>query len=278
VSTRCLKCHDPSDATLCTNCTIALKVELGDVRALVADLDITLSRQDQLLAPYGNGPGGNENPLPYRPHVTEAAWVLHHTLYSWTNTLDGVQAPRGTFPNRTFPKCVASTGALARHLLVNIPHIRLRVDAGQLADEVTSAIHQARHAIDRPDDRRAYLGPCGAPLKQPGTTCRHEIYGMAWKTIAKCPSCGTTHNIAERQKWLLDVAHDRLGTSTEIAGFLRTAGLRCTPGQIRGYVARGRLQPAPDTHPPLYRMRDVLTAIQDRYAHRKPAAPTKRGA
>jgi hypothetical protein len=265
--THCGKCHDPSDLMLCANCTIALRIELGDVPALLADLDITRSRQDQLTDPTNKHTGGGEIPLPYKLHVSEVVWVLHHTLYSWVATLDGGEpAPRGRFPND-----IPTSSTLARYLLVNVARIRVRTDAGQLADEVTSAIHQARHAIDRPQDDRLFLGPCGEQLPN-HTICRHEIYGVGWKQTTSCPGCGAIHNIADRQRWLLDVAYDRLGTSTEIAGCLRTAGVRCTPSQIRGYVARGRLTPAQDTDPPLYRMRDVLATIQDRYRHRKATA------
>jgi hypothetical protein len=264
---RCGKCKDPTELTLCHNCATALRIELGDVPALLADLDITRSRQDQLLAPYGNMPGSGENPLPFKTNIAEVVWVLHHTLASWVTTLDGGEpAPRGRFPKDT-----PTTAVLARRVLAGVTTICVRADAGQLADEITSAIHQARHAIDRPHDRRQFLGPCAALLPD-HSTCRQEVYGLAWKLTTGCPACGAIHNIADRQKWLLDIAQDRLGTSTEIAGFLRTAGVGCTPSQIRGYVARGRLAPAPDTQPPLYRMRDVLAAIQDRYRHRKPAA------
>jgi hypothetical protein len=250
--TRCGKCHQPSDVFLCTNCTIALRIELDDVASLLADLEITRSRQDQLLGPYGNGPSGSENPLPFKTHITEIVWILHNTLASWADT---TLAP----PSRP----AHHTASLARWLRRHLDDIRLHPDAGQLADEVTSAIHQARRAIDRPDDHRQFLGPCGAQLPD-HTYCLEEVYGVEWIQTTHCPACNTVHNIADRQKWLLDVAQDRLGTSTEIAGYLRTAGVRCTPGQIRGYVARGRLT-ATETSPPLYRMADVLGAIQDRY-------------
>lgn len=252
---RCGKCHHPSDGYLCTDCTIALRIELDDVAELLYDLEITRSRQDQLLAPYGNGPGGSENPLPFKIHVTEVVWILHNTLASWA---DITLAP----PSRP----AHHTASLARWLRRHLDDIRLHPDAGQFADEITSAIHQARRAIDRPNDHRQFLGPCWTELPD-HNHCREEIYGVEAKQHATCPACGTTHNIADRQQWLLTVAQDRLGTSTEIAGFLRIAGVACTPGQIRGYVARGRLETAADTHPPLYKMRDVLHAIADRYTH-----------
>ena len=244
----CGKCRTPSDLTLCTNCTVALRIELTDVPSLLIDLDITRSRQDQLTDPTNHGPAGTEVPLPFKTHIADTVWVLHHTLTEWATTLGA-----------TNPTKPLATAQLATWLLRNLNRVPTHPDAGQLADEVTSAIHQARRAIDRPDDRRCYLGPCSTG------ECVEEVYGLPWNKYATCPACGARHDIAERQTWLRDVAQDHLGTSTEIAGFLRSTGVRCTPSMIRGYTARGRLTPAPETYPPLYRLRDVLAAIQVKY-------------
>jgi hypothetical protein len=260
VVTYCGKCRAvTAGVTLCNDCSVALRVELTDVPSLLADLDITRSRQDQLVAPYDHGAASAETPLPYKPHIAETVWVLHHTLDAWATTL-------GVARHATRP---LTTAQLAVWLLRNMNRVVLCTDAGQLADELTSAIHQARRAIDRPDDRRCFLGPCSTPDPTTGLLCQEEVYGLPWNRYATCPTCGARHDIAERQTWLHDVAQDHLGTSVEIAGFLRSTGMRCTPSMIRNYAARGRLTPAPDTHPPLYRIRDVLTTLQARYQHQK---------
>lgn len=259
-------CTTPTDGYLCHDCTTALRVELTDVPELLTELDITLSRQDQLTDPTNRTRSGGDHPLPYKPRITPAAWLLHHTLHAWAVDHGATGAPEG-----------ATTATLAVHLVANLHHIQLHPDAGQLADEITHAIHHARRAIDRPDDRRLFLGPCDAELTD-GTHCREEIYGVPWRDHTTCENCGTRHHIATRQQWLRDIAHHHLGTSTEIAGYLRTTGIHCTPDVIRGYVRRGRLQPATtDTTPPLYRLADVLAALQDRYRHHNPR-PKKQAA
>jgi hypothetical protein len=252
--TPCCKCGAATDVMLCGTCAVALRIELTDVPSLLDDLDVTRSRQDQLTSPYGNGPSGDESPLPFKTHIAETAWVLHHTLNAWATTLSG-SADHANKP--------PTTAQLARWLVRNIAAARMHPDAGQLVDEVTSAIHQARRAIDRPDDRRCFLGQCATGV------CVEEVYGLPWNRYAICPACGARHDIAARQAWMNDVARDHLGTAVEISGFLRIVGVRCTSSMIRGYAIRGRLTPAPDQHPPLYRIRDVLTALEDRYRHRK---------
>jgi hypothetical protein len=261
----CVKCRAPAGGivVLCNDCTIGLRIELVDVPSLVRDLEITYSRQDQLGKPYGNGPGSGENPLPFKTHIPEVAWILHHTLASWAHDFNPAHFARPV-----------PTADVARWLVANLARIRVHAHAGQLVDEITTAIHAARHAIDRPDDRRQFLGPCATELS-PGLYCRYEVYGVPWNTHATCPQCGTRHDIAARQAWLHDIAQDHLGTAVEIAGFLQTTGMKCTYETIRGYVRRGRLAPVPDTIPPLYRIRDVLTALGNRYQHQSKAPVTE---
>lgn len=250
--TRCAQCREPTDAALCVNCATALRIELGDVPLLLAHLDITRSRQDQLADPYDVSRGGGETPLPFKPHVGEVAWILHDTLSAWVTSLGGNTRK-------------VTTAALAKYLLVHIHHIRVAVDAGQLVDEITHAIRYARRAIDRPDDHRLILGPCDEELAD-RSRCRQTVYGLAWRDYAVCEACGAQHNIAARQQWLRDLAEGHLGTATEIAGFLRAYGMpRVTASMIRNLAVRGRLSPEPDTRPPLYHVRDVLAALRDRY-------------
>lgn len=258
----CAKCHQAAGEIvgLCNDCTIGLRIELADVPSLLRNLEITYSRQDQLTAPYSQGPASDEQPLPFKTHVPEIVWILHHTLIRWAQDLNA-----GPF-TRPVP-----TADVARYLVTNLPQIRNSPDVAQLVDEITYAIHQARHAIDRPDDRRQFLGPCATELS-PGLFCREEVYGVPWDTHATCPQCGTRHDITARQTWLRDIAQDHLGTATEIAGFLQTTGMKCTYETIRGYVRRGRLTPEPDTTPTLYRIRDVLTALGNRYQHQAKAS------
>jgi len=248
-----------ADGFICHNCIVALRIELRDVPDLLANLDITRSRQDQLTGPYDSTRGTGDQPLPFKD-VTEVAWILHNTLAAWATDLLG-------------PAEALSTPDIARWLLLRTDTIRVHPDAGQCVEEMSHAIHHARHRIDRPDDRRQFLGPCGAQLSA-GATCREELFGVPWKPTARCPACGAEHNTELRQHQLREIAQEHLGTAVEIAAFLRCVGVNCTSSMIRNYAARGRLTPAPDTQPPMYRIRDVLTTLQDRYRHKK----TRKGA
>jgi hypothetical protein len=246
----CARCGGiAGDMTLCETCGIGLRIELTDIPDLLTHLDITRSRQDKLTPPYDHGSRGGEIPLPYRPHVADVVWVLHSTLATWARTIEPALG-------ETTP-----TADLATWFLTHLGRVRMHPDAAQLVDEVTDAVHQARRAIDRPNDHRLFLGPCG------NGNCRTELYGVPWRVFATCEDCGAEYKVRQRQDWLLEAAQSHLGTAPEIAGFLRITGIKCTPAMIRSYAHRERLAAAgvnQNGHP-LYRIRDVITAIHTRH-------------
>lgn len=262
---------------------VALRIELADVAGIIPDqhgkfmlpslpedLQVTLSGQDQLGDPTGPINGSGEIPLIFKEHAGEAVWILHQTLRQWAADLG--HAHRGDSPV-----------TLARWFLDRLDLVAKHPDAAALVDEVTDAIHQARRAIDRPNDDRIYLGPCGATIHgqrgrfmQP-RLCREELYAYPWIDVITCPNpdCLTMYRVTDRQEWLRERAHQYQGTASEVAGFLRLTGVACTTEQIRGYARSRngrppRLEPA-GTNPrgyPTYLISDVLDAIKDRYVRR----------
>ncbi|MGH3447093.1 MAG: hypothetical protein ACRDP4_05675, partial [Nocardioidaceae bacterium] len=74
-----------ADAFVCGACAGQLERDLGDVPALVEDLDVALSRQ----AMFGDRAGGKsaEKPLPIDPRASEVGWVLRNTLSTWIRVL-----------------------------------------------------------------------------------------------------------------------------------------------------------------------------------------------
>jgi hypothetical protein len=276
----CVRCYAPAGGLyLCTNCVIALRIELADVAGIVPDnhgkghvlpslpedLTITLTSQDQLGEQGDPITGSGEIPLIFKQHAGEAVWILDQVLQQWATTLDhyvpGV-GPRG----------------LALWMFNHLELVQKHPDAAQLVDEVTDAIHQARRAIDRPADERIYLGRCGAQIHERTGwihECREELYGYPWLDRALCPVCGTEYDIAERQSWLRERKDKYQGTVAQVAGFLRATGVQCTTEQVRGY-ARSR-----NGHPPrlehagvndqghrTYLISDALAAIKERYVRK----------
>lgn len=221
----CTRCTAPApSAFLCTTCSIALRIDLGDVPALLGDLDITACRLDHITT--NGGRGGAEQPLPYKSQATEAIYVLRTTLTVWCTEL-GHMALRQT-----------STADLATWMHRNLDLVRGHEEAAQIHDEVTYAVREARRVIDRPQDRRMFLGRCGAPN---GTQCAEELHGLPWQDFITCPSCETEWNIHARRTWMLRVVEDEVRTAPTLAALLTQLGATVTVENIQRWARQGRL-------------------------------------
>lgn len=129
-------------------------MELRDVPAVVAELDVTLAKQARMeggkagLASERNG---------YHQGASLAADYLQNTLTTWARDLVG--ETRDWFG--VMVGGLASSRSAARLLLDHITEIRRHPAAAELHDEVISAIRQARAAADRPANRTTFpVGPC----------------------------------------------------------------------------------------------------------------------
>ncbi len=227
---------------------------------LPEDLTVTFTRQDQLADPHDHRAASPEVPLVFKAHAGEALWVLNHTLSTWADTLGYSGAERS-------PAC------LGRWFLQNLNLIQKSSVAAQLVDEITSAIHQARRAIDRPEDHRIFLGSCGGPVTTTSESmnCKEELYGLPWNTHAVCQPCGAKYVISTRQEELRARARQYVGTASTIACFLRATGLNCSTEMIRGYAKRDRLKPVSinERGHRVYAIGDALDALRKRYERNK---------
>lgn len=276
MSAVCPVCKREQNAgLLCHECTSLLERELGDVAALVADLDITLSRQARIGA--GGGGGGNRpkgwarERLPINLGAVETAANLGDVLTKWARGVSGpnwmptprrvvfravAQTVRGPFClGCEHPSCERMRMVIidplppasmlaATRLLSSVPAIRRHPDVAELVDEVAGSIKRARRAVDRPVDR-IFVGPC--MMETPDeegrqVTCLTDLYAREGAGSVRCPTCYTEHPVAERQEWLLRQAASMLFTVRESAQMLGDiGGIRVTEDRIRGYLRRGRI-------------------------------------
>lgn len=266
----CEACDRPvADAFVCGACAGQLERDLGDVPALVEDLDVALSRQ----AVFGDRAGGKsaEKPLPIDPRASEVGWVLRNTLSTWIRVLveEGhAQAHSSGAETSGWSSGCDGLGAgsqpltaafMARWLLGHVEAIRHHQAGGEAADEIRSAIAHVRRVIDRPA-QRWYAGACN---------CGTDLYVRPGATVIACRDCGTEHDVAKRRTELLDALEDRLATTVEISRAVRTIGqIEVTPSAIRGYAFRGRLEAKTVDRQgrPLYRMGDVLDLMAGEHA------------
>lgn len=263
----CQVCSAPAgdDAYLCRTHTDDLASDLAAVvGGLLAELDITLTRQDRVTV--GGARGRNpERPLPLNLHASEVASNLNSTLNAWALDVARIhEDERDRLANIHY----SDTAEVAAWLSRNLATLRLHSDAGQAHNEITHAIREARRAIDRPLDYMP-LGECGSDhLEEPCTTV---VYGHPERQYAVCRGCGSRHRISDRLEWMLEHLRGQLVTLPEAVGIAYLAGKRTTEDKLRLMASRNRFPAVGVTADgkPTYRMADVLRALDERYKHRK---------
>lgn len=246
----CVGCGRPTGAGdgayLCVTCTKHLRQDLEEVPELVAELDVTRTKQDRIGNRSGSRSNGREQPLGYRPAALEAADVLHVTLAAWCRDV-AIMTDR---PLLDVP--AEDPVACAAFLLRDTEAIRHAAGAGACLDEVRFAVRVGFRAIDRPAEK-VYAGRC---------TCGTDLYGFLFRREIVCPGCEVTYRTEERRAEMLNALREHLATAAEIAaGIGELYGEPINRKRINQWHSRGRLVEhgvTLDSHDPLFRIGDVL--------------------
>jgi hypothetical protein len=266
----CAVCSAPTgDAgRLCRNHTDDLARDLHSVPDLVAELEVTRTRQARITAEKHGGRSA-DRPLPWNEHAAACASDLNTTLNAWAlDTSRLAEDERDLLAEHHH----TDTPAVAAWLARNLSTLRQHDEAGQAWDEITNAIREARRAVDRPIDQEVY-GQCRAELDD-GSTCHAYLYAAPGHATITCRGCGSQHDAAKRRAWMFLHVRDMIGTVREVVACLTLGGIGTTEDKVRLMASRQRFHVAGHdaSGRPLYRVSEVLTAIEDRYKHRKPRA------
>jgi hypothetical protein len=225
---------------VCGACAGQLGRDLGDIPALVDQLEVTLSRQTS-----GGAGGGNERPLPYDPRASEALDALRTTLVGWTRVLlDGMTRPEGPrCEGCAHPSCTLidyttwprdTLTDMARWLLRRHRSLIRHPAAQEIVEEVGDVVRAAGRVIDRPAERW-YAGPC---------TCGVDLYARVGAVRVMCLACGAEHHIDQRREYLLSSLRDMLATASQAAHILTQllgSGVVLQPRTVRNWAVRGHI-------------------------------------
>ena len=236
---------------VCAQCIENLEVALGDVPALLADLEVLAAKQARFSA---SGKGNDRSPLPFNPHAADRIAYLSNEV---TSAVRMLCQSRGIRPQ------VTDAVSASRWLLRNVHAVAL----DQAGPDVTVGIlrehRRAIFAIDRPPDR-PYIGVCDL--------CQTPMHAKEGEPEFTCATCSATYVVAERKAKIDAKVQTALLSLREIADLsARHLGGKITLKQLEGLVRRRRLTAAgvrrdPDRETSLYRAADVVAIMEERRA------------
>jgi hypothetical protein len=217
-------CDRPvGDGFVCQRCAHDLERALGDIPAVVHQLNLTLAKQTRYAD--RNERGGNEQPLPMDPLASAAASELRHHLCNWVTIVAetrGLPLPAAAIYH---PGGEPGMDTLARWMLAHVEWLRHHEHGYVAVEELTVDMRTARRVIDVPANRTTFpVGPCPEfqPPNEPtleGAAIIHPVTGQ-WINLSRyCPGevwayipntdtqparleCSACHTVWESWQWL----------------------------------------------------------------------------
>lgn len=260
-----------SDADVCSDCGDRLEKALGNVRWLLHELDLVITRQTAKAEHVGGA--SREQPLVFSAEASDLRWALVNTVTTWARLV--AEEKPATLPR-------GDAGLAAAWLTGHVEWLRHHRAANEAVEEITSVIRRCLRAIDVAP-ARLYAGPCS--IENPDEPCGHDLYADPMSAVVTCPACGKRYDVTERKAWLMETARDHLASANEASALCyKLLGDLVTTAMIRGYVRRGRLaqhgaRMDGSREVALYRIGDVIDAAQAaRWDEREQRATRKAGA
>lgn len=272
------------NSTACPTCWDAFERMVGEIPALVDDLETAIARQARisLVTGYRATPEPEDerdddvdpkralpglralrapamtvtvaaSPAPFHIGAAEALRLLHATMWPW------VREALEMHPDVYLPD--PSTIGLSRALLRICGWLQGHPDGSSAIDGVSFAVSACRRVIDLAPDRW-YVGPCNGELE--GIVCGEQLYVTVGRGSITCSTCGTEHDVAERRTAMLEAADEMLLTLSDLTRAINmTGGTTVSRKQLEGWVRRGRLVRSGNDGPvALYRVSDARGLVE----------------
>lgn len=227
---------------LCARCRQTLSVSLVNVAAYHGDvLRIQPGERVKVRSTYQSTPPPGSAPA-YDP-ISNAASEVDNMIGTWCRLLTDDRPEAGDIPTTTTLRC----GWLEHH----IPSIATLEWGAELLRDCLAAERRLMRILDKADTGW-YAGKCGSVLEDervhdgttclcachngatyacdvPGgcgselgqtiaaVTCERGLYATPGQSYIRCPECGKTHNVADRQTQMLQEAKDHVAPVAVIA-------------------------------------------------------------
>lgn len=225
-----------ANAVICGTCEGVLDRALGDLDALLDELDVTLTRQARKRPARGNQ-ASDGAPLMFDARASEAGRDLRVLLKDWVSLVAEGIADEGRFVALPMPATCKTLSAWLTH---HTHWIACHDTAADAYTEIVAAVNNIRRTIDIAPDAR-FLGPCGNVFE--GVECVETVYAIDGNPVARCRTCGTSWDVQERTESAAGKAEHVAQTIAVLTQFFRPEDAERASDRIGKWVARGYLKP-----------------------------------
>lgn len=241
---------------ICSTCEEALSRALGDLDALLDELDVTLTRQSKKRPTRGNQTSDGA-PMPYDIRASEAGRDLRVLLKDWVSLVAEGLADTHTFVTLPTP---ATARTLASWLLNHTHWIATHDTAPDAYSEIVGAVNNIRRTIDIAPDT-TYIGPCYAVINN--VECTDTLWGVEGKDTTRCRTCGTVWDARDRTLQALAHAGTIAQDATTLSRSFALKGIALDTDRIKKWGQRGHLIPSGTSHRgrPMYVVAHVARLI-----------------
>lgn len=199
---------------------------LGDLPALLDDLEVAVTKQVRFAPAPTPAGDGSESPVPFSDPASGARHRVEYAVCGvagllW-HSLTGQAAP------------FRSVRAAGLWLQSNLGKMALDPNGEEMLHRIGDAVRRAYQIIDRPPSWQ-YLGRC--------PTCRADLHAQRGENTVTCNHCGWSAPVGQVVQEALDNAEDQLLTDGELVGAVSLGGEETvTRRQIQYWREKGRLE------------------------------------
>ena len=304
-TTACRVCEgEAKGAFMCRACLAEVERAIGDMPALLAELETTISRQSHVYRATSSAEQRQEDPakasearherheLPnghlhpfLRSHVgqialrafplpvdldaSEVRWDVWNTLTTWARHL---AESRGVEP--------PTVRTLIGWLLSNADSIRFDEAAAEMHDEITYAHRQLERAVDRSPER-IFAGPCRAEHLE--FCCVRDLYARPDGTLicdghrSDREGCKAEHAIGDRNAMIRATLEGLLLPIEDALDALRYWHIKEPPRRIvNDWIRRGRLPEHELAGRPAFPLATLIELAREYVPHKYPATRRKK--
>lgn len=267
----CQRCSAlAGDAYLCPACIDQLETQLANIPALWDELQVTLTRQDNVRRPQVSaGRPRTTTALAVPVDTSEGRQVVRGELSRggpWSeqasragdelrSALVGAIRAVTEHRGREVPQ-LATVAEMATWLVTVSASVAFDPAGADICAEVEAAYRRAMRTIDTCPER-VWVGHC--------PTCEERLTAEREWTTVRCRTCTEVSPVADLIKARDERIRHNAGNRKAMVEMAATCGLKLTRDGIDGWVRRGRLTPVMQTEAgKVFLFGDVLDLIRER--------------